>query len=259
MRYGRGSTPPEAPTSSSNILAGGGRLAERRDIKRVRCHIDHGRRRNSPVAVHVVAVHTHALRVGDVGRIEWCSELAFGEFGAAVDVEDVGRVAHGEHVEPVAHDERGNVDLFVDGKIAKSSSAQARSRHSRSFRTCSSPGACCRRRRSRYRQPGRKMPGRGKAPQATRAHSRTMEKSWRPAPTHGDTNRHIRMHGPRPASSSNIAPILRAWLPPGIARAADGEVPQSAVGAGTRIGGAAGLVEACGGGIIETAADPVAE
>ena len=46
--------------------------------------------------------------IGDVGRVERCGKLAFGEFGAGVDVEDKGRVRHGEHIELVVHDKRGN-------------------------------------------------------------------------------------------------------------------------------------------------------
>ena len=40
------------------------------------------------------------------------------EFGAGVDVEDIGRVRHGEHIELVAHDKRGHVDLFVNREVA---------------------------------------------------------------------------------------------------------------------------------------------
>jgi hypothetical protein len=133
----------------------------------------------------------HAPEVECIGKgkahrpVERWGKLAFDEFGADVDVEDIGRVRHGEHIELVAHDKRRHVDLFVDGGILESSSAGARSRQSIPFRTCSSPAGCCRRRRSRYRQPGRTMPRQGQAPQATRAHSCMMDKSWRLAPAHG--------------------------------------------------------------------------
>ena len=59
-----------------DVLAVGVWLSERRDIEGVRGHVNHWRRRDSPVAVDVVEVHAHLRRVGDVGRVERRGELA---------------------------------------------------------------------------------------------------------------------------------------------------------------------------------------
>jgi hypothetical protein len=45
-------------------------------------------------------------------------KLTLHQLGSTVDVEDVRRVHHGEHIEPVGHDERRHVDLFVDHELA---------------------------------------------------------------------------------------------------------------------------------------------
>jgi hypothetical protein len=66
-----------------------------------------------------VEVHPLPLRVGDVGRVERLRELTWrGELGSCVDVEDKRRVLHGEHVEPVAHDEWRHIDFVVDDEFA---------------------------------------------------------------------------------------------------------------------------------------------
>ena len=96
------------------VRAVGVGLAERRDVDRVRRHVDDRRRRDSPVVIDQPSIHLARVRT----RIERRSELARDELRSGVHVEDVRRVRHGEHVELVAHDERRDVDLFVDQELA---------------------------------------------------------------------------------------------------------------------------------------------
>ena len=89
-------------------------FSERRRIDGVRCHVNHWSRRNSPVAVDAPLVHL----AGVWARVERRSELAYGELCPRVDIEDISRVLHREHIELVAYDERRHVDFFVNNEFA---------------------------------------------------------------------------------------------------------------------------------------------
>ena len=134
-----------------------------------------------------------------------CGKRAFDEFGAGVDVEDKGRVRHGEHIELVVHDKRGYVDLFVNGEVAN----LLQPGHVRGLQDRFGPvpalagvvdadgpdidslGRRCQDKGRRYKQRER-----------TRArwisHGVWLQRT-------GERTDVIRMHGPQPASCGNIA------------------------------------------------------
>jgi hypothetical protein len=62
--------------------------------------------------------HAPFGRVGDVGGVEGRGQLTFPELGSSIDIEDVGRVRHGEHVKLPGDDQRRDVDLFVNRELA---------------------------------------------------------------------------------------------------------------------------------------------